>query len=105
MRKQEHAPNKELHKTLESKLNEMDISNILTEFKVTIMKMFTRLQRRLGELSENCIKEIENMKKNQSELKNITELKTTLEGINRLGDAEEHISNLEDRVMETTQAD
>ena len=53
------------------------------------------------ELSENFSKEIENTKKNQSELKNtIAEMKTTLLGINsRLEDAEQ-VSNLEDMEME-----
>ena len=51
----------------------------------------------MDELSENFSKEIENTKKNQSELKNtIAEMKTTLLGINsRLEDAEQ-VSNLED---------
>ena len=42
----------------------------------------------MDELSENFSKEIENTKKNQSELKNtIAEMKTTLQGINsRLDD-------------------
>lgn len=50
----------------------------------------------MDELSENFNKEIENRKKNQSELKNaITDWKYTLERINsRLEDAE-HISDLE----------
>ena len=55
----------------------------------------------MDELSENFSKEIENTKKNQSELKNtIAEMKTTLQGINsRLEDAEQ-VSNLEDMEME-----
>ena len=57
--------------------------------------------------SEKFNKEIENTKKNQSELKNIiTDMKNTLEGIIiSLNDAEERISNLEDRVVETTQSE
>ena len=42
-------------------------------------------------------KELEDIKKNQTELKNITEIKNTLEGINsRLDDKEEWISKLKD---------
>ena len=45
-----------------------------------------------------------NIKKNQSEMKNLSEIKTTLEGIDsRLEEAEEQISELEDRIMESTQ--
>ena len=55
----------------------------------------------MDELSENFSKETENIK-NQSELKNtIAEMKNILQGIiSRSEDAEEQISNLEDRVME-----
>ena len=49
------------------------------------------------------------MKKNQSEVKNtITKMKkkNILEGINsRLGDTEERISDLEDRMIETPQSE
>ena len=55
-------------------------------------------------LSENSNKEI---KKKKPELKNrVTEMRNTLEGINsRSEEAEEWISNLEDRVVESTQAE
>ena len=50
--------------------------------------------------------ERENIKKNQSELKNtITEMKITLQGTNsRLDYAEEWINDLDDRVVEITQS-
>ena len=60
----------------------------------------------MEEYSENFNKEIENVRKNQWQLKDtITEIKKyILEGINsRLDDEEKHISNLEDRVVEITQ--
>ena len=58
----------------------------------------------MDEHNENFKEEIENIKKNQSDLKNIiTEIKNTLEGNNRLDDVEEQSSNLEDRVLEITQ--
>ena len=51
-------------------------------------------------------KRLKIQKKNQSELKDtVTEMKNTSEGINRLVDAEELISDLEDKVMESTQAE
>ena len=55
----------------------------------------------------NFKKELENIKKNQSVLTNtIAEMKNTLEGINcRLDDIEGWISNLEDRIVEITQAE
>ena len=83
----------------------MEIRNLLhKEFKLTIIKMLSEL-RRTDEHSENFNKKIENIKKNQSEVKNtITEMKNILGGFNsRLDDAEEQISNLEDRIVEITQ--
>lgn len=48
------------------------------EFQVMVTKMLTGLERRVDELSKNFNKEIENNKKNQSELKNtINEMKKT----------------------------
>ena len=61
----------------------------------------------MEELSEILNKGIRNIKKNQSEMKNIiNEIKNTLEGIiSRLEDAEECNSNLGDRIMESIQAE
>ena len=55
--------------------------------------------------TENFNKELENITKNQWKLKNtITEMKSILEGINtRPGYTEEHVSDLEDRIMEIAQ--
>lgn len=74
------------------------------EFEVMVIKMFTWLERRIDEFSENFNKEKEKMKK--TGLKNtITEMKNTVEGISsRLEDAEQ-ISNLEGRVTKSTQAE
>lgn len=56
-----------------------------------VIKMLTRLERGLDELSDNYPKEIEIINKNQSQLKNTTTgVKNTLKGISsRLKDAEE----------------
>ena len=66
--------------------------------------MLTELGK-IDKYSENFSKELENLKKNQSDLKNIIieiKKKNTLEGINilRLGDTKECESNLEDRLTE-----
>ena len=62
----------------------MEISKLShKEFKVMIIKMLKELRRRMDEHSEKFNRELENIKKNQTELKNIiTEIKTTLEGVN-----------------------
>ena len=47
----------------------MDISNLPDkEFKVIIIKMLTKLRIRIEEHTENFNKELENIRKNQSEL-------------------------------------
>ena len=61
----------------------MEISNLPGKwFKITLIKILTKLRRRMNEFSQNVKKEI---KKNQSEMNNIIiEMKNTVEGINRL---------------------
>ena len=73
-------------------------------FKAIAIRMLTERGKRIYEHIDNFIKKLENTKKNPSKLKNtITEMKDILEWINtRLGDTEEHISNLEDTIMEIT---
>ena len=62
---------KEKEKTSEKELNEREISNLCDgEFKVMVIKMPNGLERTMGEYSENVNKNIENIRKNQSELKN-----------------------------------
>ena len=64
-----------------------------------IIKKLKKLWRRKEKHSEKFNKELENIKKNQTELKSaITEIKNTPESINsRLHDTKEHNSDLEDR--------
>ena len=58
----------------------MEIGNLPDKmFKVMFIKMLTELGRIMEEHSENFKKELENIRINQSELKNIvTEMKNTL---------------------------
>lgn len=72
--------------------------------------MPTELRRRTEKHKGNFNKEIETLRKYQTEiteLKNaVTELKNALEGFNsRLDEAKEQISELEDKAMELTQTD
>ena len=76
--------------------------------------MFNELRGRVDELSKifnkeigNVKMEIENIKKNEWDMKNIiTEMKNTLEGINsKFDETENWISNLEDKVAENIQSE
>ena len=84
---------KEQNKTSEEQ-SEVEISNLPSkEFKVMIIKMLKELRRRTDEHSEKLEvsnKELENIKKNQTEMKEIIiKMKNTLKGINnRLDDTE-----------------
>ena len=68
---------KEQYKTSEKEVNEVEISNLPNkEFKVMIIKIPSELRKRMNEHSENFNKELEHIKRNQTELKNkITEIK------------------------------
>lgn len=99
---------KEQGKTPEKNPNEMEISNVLDkEFKEMVIRMLNKLKNTVEGLREHFNEEIENVKKNQSEMKNIiAEMENTLEGINnRLVNTEERISYLEDRIMEIAQSE
>ena len=96
---------KEQDKTSEKELNKIEISNLPNkEFKIMIIKMFTKLGRKMDEHSENFNKHLEELKNKQTEMNDtITEMKNTLEGIDsRITEAEERISDLEDRMVKLT---
>ena len=61
----------------------------------------------MNRVRSQVLTELENINKNQAEMKNtITDMKNTLKGINiRLNDTEEWIRELEDRVLEITEAE
>ena len=62
---------REQAKTPEKELSETEMSNLPDrEFKLRVLRMLTDLGRRIDELSENVNKEMEDIKKNQSEMKN-----------------------------------
>ena len=94
MKAQEKSPEKEL--------NKMKINNLSdTEFKVMVIWM----HKELTENYNNMKKDIETMKKDQLEMKNsISDIKNILEKTrSRLDDAEDCISNLEDKEEKNTQ--
>ena len=104
---------KEQDKTPEKQLNEVETRNLPEKgFRIMIVKMIQDLGKRMEakikkmqemynkDLEELKNKYLEELKDKQTEMNNtITETKTTLEGINsRINEAEEWISDLEDRM-------
>ena len=97
---------KEQGKNLQHQINEEETGNLPEkEFRVMIVKMIQNLgnimEAWIKKLKEMFNKDIEEQKNKQKEKNNtITEMKTTLEGINnRITEAEERISKLEDKML------
>ena len=103
---------KEQDKTPEKQLNEVEIGNLPEkEFRIMIVKMIQdlgkRMEAKIERMHEMFNKDLEELKKKRTEMNNtINERKTILEGINsRITEAEEQISDLEDRMVEFTAAE
>ena len=99
-RQRNNTQMKEKEESPEKDLNEIQTSNLSTEFKVMVIRM-------RKELTWNYIsmkKDIKTMNKNQVDMKTtISEIKNTLEGIKRRPDeTEDQISELEDKVEKNT---
>ena len=81
---------KQQNKTPEKQLSEVKIGNLLEkEFRIMIVKMIQDPGKQWGQGSRRCIKmfniDLEELKTKQAEMNNkITEIKNTLEGINRI---------------------
>ena len=77
------------------------------EFRVMIVKMIQNLGNKIEKIHEMFNKDLEELKSKQTMMNNITnEIKNSLEGINsRITEAEERISNQEDKIVEITTAE
>ena len=71
--------------------NEEEISSLPEkEFRIMIVKMIQNLENRIDKMQETFNKDVEEQKRNQAMMKNtINEIKNSLEGINRITEAEE----------------
>ena len=69
--------------------------------------MIQNLGNRIDKMQETFNKDVKELKRNQATMKNtINEIKNTLEGINsRITEAEEWISDLEDKIVLITTAE
>ena len=74
------------------------------EFRVMIVKMIQNLGNRMEKIQETSNKDLEELKRKQTMMDNtINEIKNSLEVINsRITEAEEQISDLEDKIVEIT---
>ena len=90
--REEQDKNLKKNKKTKKELNKTKIDNLQDkEFKIMVIKILTEFRRRIEDHCETFNEEIKKIKKNkQTEMNNtITEIKNTLEGINRIIEAEE----------------
>ena len=89
-------------------INEEEIDKLSgKEFRIMIVKMIKNLESKMEKTQESTKKNLEELKNKHTETNNtITEIKNILEGVNsRISEAEEWISKLEDKMVETTSED
>ena len=94
---------KEQTKNTEVQINEEEIGKLPgKELRIMIVKIIKTLENKMEKMQKSINKDVEELK-NKYTNNTITEIKNTLEGINsRLSEAEEWISELEDKMVEIT---
>ena len=88
--------------------NEEEIGSLPEkEFRIMIVKMTQNLGNKMEKIQERFNQDLEELKSKQIVMNNtINEIKNTLEGSNsRITEAEERISDLEDKIVEITTAE
>ena len=77
------------------------------EFRVMIVRMIQNLRSRMEKIKEIFNKDLEELKSTQTMMSNtINKIENCLEGINsRITEAEQWISDLEDKIVEITTAE
>ena len=88
--------------------NEEEIGSLLEkQFRIMIVKMIQNLGNIMEKIQETFNKDLEELKSKQTVTNNtINEIKNSLEGINSgITEAEERISDLEDKIVEITTAE
>ena len=96
---------KEQGKNPPDQTNEQEIDSLPEkEFKVMIVKMIQNLGNRMEKIKKTFNTDLEELKSKETMMNNtINEIYNCLEGINsRITEAEERISDLEDKIVEIT---
>ena len=103
MRRQRNTQEmKEQGKNPPDQTNEEEMGSLPEkEFRIMRIKMIQNLGNRTEKIQQMYNKDIEELKSKQTMMNNtINEIKNSLEGINRITEAEEQISDLEDKIVE-----
>jgi len=96
---------KEHTRKIAIQINEEEIGELPEkEFRIMTIKMIKNLENKMEKAQQSINKDIKELKKKHTETNTtITEIKNTLEGINcKISEAEEQISELEDKMVEIT---
>ena len=91
---------KEQTRNTDVQINEDEIGKLPEkEFRIMIVKMIKNFEDRMEKMQESINKDLEQLKNKHTATNNIiNEIKNTLEGFNsRISEAEERISELEDK--------
>ena len=102
-RQRNTAQMKEKTRNTQVQINEEEIGKLPEkEFRIMIVKMIQNSENKMQKIQESINKYLEELKNTETNNK-ITEIKNTLEGINsRISEAEEWISELEDKMVGIT---
>ena len=83
-------------------INEEEISKLPEkEFKIMIVKMIKNLENQMEKMQESINKDLEELK-NKHTNNTIIEIKNILEGIKRISEIEECMSELENKMVKIT---
>ena len=95
---------KERTRNTEVQINEEELGELPEkEFWIMVVKMIKNLENKMEKMQESIYEDLEELKNKHVETNNtITEIKTTLEGINSRISEAEWISELEDKMVEIT---
>ena len=95
---------KEQTRNTEVQINEKEIDKLPEkEFRIMIVKMIKNLENRMEKMQESINKDQEELRNKHKETNSpITEIKTTLEGINSRISEAERVNELEDKMVEIT---
>ena len=102
-RQRNTAQMKEKTRNIQVQINEEKLEKLPEkEFRIMIVKMTQNFENKMQKMQESINKDLEELNNTETNNK-ITEIKTTLEGINsRISEAEEWISELEDEMVGIT---
>ena len=105
-RQRNTAQMKEQTENTKVQINEEEIGKLPEkEFRIMIVKMIKNLENRMEKMQESINKDLEELKNKHTENNTITEIKNTLDiqiFNSRISEAEEWISELEDKMVEIT---